>query len=132
MSQQPVNLKRLKTTHWRGTATATKANQSLIMTLPYDTDWQVTVDGKPVKAHKNLELMKINLKTAGTHHVELKYTFPELRQGLKVSMAASVGLVILLIIQAITVWGWRIRNRHLERVARAKAPLFDAHFFDYR
>lgn len=132
MSQQRVNLKRLKTTHWRGTAIATKADQSLIMTLPYDTDWQVTVDGKPVKAHKYLELMKINLKTAGKHRVELKYTFPELRQGLKVSLAASFGLVILLIIQAITVWGWRIRNRHLERVAKAKAPLFDAHFFDYR
>ncbi len=102
------------------------------MTLPYDTGWQVTVDGKPVKAHKYLEMMKINLNSAGKHHVDLVYDFPQLRQGLKVSLAAGVGLIILLIVQAFTVWGWRIRNRRLERVAAANAPLFDPHHFDYR
>ncbi|KRN25179.1 hypothetical protein FC75_GL000931 [Lacticaseibacillus camelliae DSM 22697 = JCM 13995] len=132
MATQPVAMHRLTTTHWDGSVTAAAAHQSLIMTLPYDTGWQVTVDGKPVKAHKYLEMMKINLNSAGKHHVDLVYDFPQLRQGLKVSLAAGVGLIILLIVQAFTVWGWRIRNRRLERVAAANAPLFDPHHFDYR
>lgn len=131
LDSQPVNLKRLSTTHWRGLVTASKPKQSVIMTLPYDTGWTIKVDGKKVKQHKYLELMKFNLDTAGQHRIEMKYTFPQLRQGLKVSLMATCGLIGLLIIQAFSVWGWRIRNRRLERVAAANAPLFDPHYFDY-
>lgn len=82
--------------HVRGTVTA-KDTGTLLLTVPYDTGWKITADGKEVSAYTVGEALTGIHLDAGTHTIEMEYISPGLKEGLLISMA-SVSLFLLAVI----------------------------------
>ncbi len=61
----------------------------LLLTVPYEEAWQVTVDGEPARAEKALGMLLAVPLEAGEHLVELRYTPPGLRAGTCISAGAA-------------------------------------------
>lgn len=70
----------------------------LFFSIPYDTGWEIRVDGQKVPARKMLDaFMGVEL-TEGTHWVEMSYRPEGLAQGIMISaaaLAAVAGLAVL-------------------------------------
>lgn len=67
----------------------------LLLTIPYDTGWQVTVDGEEAQTEKVLDcLMTINMNK-GNHVIEMKYIPKGLIPG---AIVSAIGLILLIIL----------------------------------
>lgn len=104
ISDQSLAISRFSDTHIMGEATM-NMDGVFVMTLPYDTGWNVQVDGSEVETYAiDNGLLAFDL-TAGTHTIDLRFTPPGFWQGLAVSGAA----LVLLLVVAIT--GRRRKDR---------------------
>ncbi len=61
----------------------------LLLTIPYEEAWQVTVDGNPAQAERAFGVLMAIPLEPGEHQVELRYTPPGLRAGVCISAAAA-------------------------------------------
>lgn len=69
-------------------------NRVLIVSVPYDCAWHVTVDGYSVKPQKVLgDLLGIKI-TPGKHNIQFNYIVRGIRVGMAVSVTAIIGLLI--------------------------------------
>ena len=60
-----------------GTITTDDRNQTVLTTIPYDTGWQVTVDGKPVSTYETVDaLLTFRIEKPGFHRVQMTYAPP--------------------------------------------------------
>ena len=82
----------------------------IFTSIPYDSGWQVFVDGKRVDTHGILgdstnenetegSLVAFSVKDAGTHKIELKYRPTAFTFGLTLSIVGIVILILLCIFE---------------------------------
>ncbi len=95
LKSSSLNVEYFNDTEIKGTVTA-KENGILYTSIPYDTGWKITVDGKEIDKEEMLSLgealIGIHL-SAGTHTVEFKYT----PQGFIIGLGlTAAGIIILL------------------------------------
>ncbi|WP_203643086.1 YfhO family protein [Levilactobacillus andaensis] len=105
--QQPLALHTVAShfkTELVGTVTGSKRRQELFLSIPYDTGWQATVNGRRVTPHRLLNgLMGISLRP-GTNDVRLSYHVP----GAHIGVSASVlGIAAFGLLD----WRWRRGQR---------------------
>ena len=61
-------------TYLPGTLTTSKDDQTILVTVPYDKGWIVTVDGEAVETYETMDaLIAFDVESAGEHRVILKY-----------------------------------------------------------
>ncbi len=95
LRNQSLNVETFTDTEIKGTVTA-KESEILYTSIPYDTGWKITVDGKEIDKEEVLSLgealIGIHL-SSGTHTVEFKYT----PQGFVIGLGlTAAGIIILL------------------------------------
>ena len=89
-----LTVERLRDTRVSGKIDA-KTDGYLILTMPYDSGWQVRVDGEKVATEALDNGLIMVPVTAGQHQIEMRYTPPWLTVGILISV---VSLLLLLII----------------------------------
>ncbi|MBF6626481.1 YfhO family protein [Aerococcaceae bacterium zg-BR9] len=82
--------------HIVGTITTEQTQGYLLMTMPYDSNWTITVDNKPVTAVPvlNNTLMAIPI-SKGNHQIVMHYFPKSIYYGTMLSMFGVVGYIIL-------------------------------------
>lgn len=93
------------------TASITLSKENLVFfSVPYEADaWTAFVDGEAVEIEVvNVGFMAVRVPE-GRHSIEFKYTTPGLAVGIKLSVAAAVGIVLYLAVV------WILRRRKPER-----------------
>ena len=70
-------------------------NQTLFLSIPYDSGWKVKVDGKEVKTCRIGDAFLGVKVPSGEHTVSLKYTPSGFSIGWKVSLAAAIIFIVL-------------------------------------
>ena len=79
-----------------GTFTASD-NERVVLTIPYDEGWSLTVDEKPVALDKTLGIFMSFAAEKGTHKYTLTYIPVGFNTGVKISIAAAALLITQLI-----------------------------------
>lgn len=69
--------------------TKTGEEGCLLLTVPYEEAWQLTVDGAPARAQRGLGMLLAVPLQPGEHTVELRYALPGLRAGTAISAATA-------------------------------------------
>ena len=73
-----------------------ETERTLFISIPYDRGWKAKIDGNPASVMKaNLGFIAVNLEK-GKHTIELNYVQPYLYQGIAVSIASLLIIIILL------------------------------------
>lgn len=84
-------------TYIHGTVNST-IDGFMMMPMPYDLGWTVYVDGEPVELFEHESHIMMFPISVGEHEVEMSY-FPQgLKEGIFVSLAAVLGLVLVLLL----------------------------------
>ena len=74
----------------------TAAGAGVMLTVPYDEQWDVTVDGERIEAGKGADaFIFIPLENSGEKHIVMRYHTKGLTTGIALS-AASVAIIIFL------------------------------------
>lgn len=84
---------------FKGTITATKDNQTILTTIPYDAGWRVYVDGERVETFESLEALVSFKIDAGEHNVKLSYMPTPFVLGLAVTIGSIILFAFLIFIQ---------------------------------
>lgn len=89
---RPSTIERVDDSHLKGTFTA-EAGQKLLLTIPYDEGWTLTIDGKETELKQVLgAFMAVDVEP-GEHSYEMKF----LPSGLKIgAKAAGIGLLLII------------------------------------
>lgn len=92
-----LNIEELDDTYIYGTVNA-KNDCMLMLSMPYDLGWTVYVDGEETEIYEHeSHIMMVEL-AKGEHTVEMKF-FPQgLKEGIFVSVAAILGVVLVLLL----------------------------------
>ena len=86
-------LTKISASRYIGTFTAGEGDSLLVFTLPYDSSWRVTLDGRQV-SHLEVQDCLMALETEpGTHTVELRYIPAGLIPGAAVSLLALAACI---------------------------------------
>ena len=84
-------------TYIHGTVNST-VDGFMMMPMPYDLGWTVYVDGEPVELFEHESHIMMFPISVGEHEVEMSY-FPQgLKEGIFVSLAAVLGLALVLLL----------------------------------
>lgn len=79
------------------------SDQTLLMMIPYDTGWKITVDGRRVDARRCYSSLTGIPVTAGSHHIQMVYEPAGLHAGIAISMVSIIAFL-----------GWRLISRRRE------------------
>ena len=89
--EHALNLQFISSGHLKGTFTTEKNYQVLFLTIPYDENWKITIDGKPVRQVALFDAMTgILIQTTGEHKLEMKYKPKALTEGALISLLALI------------------------------------------
>ena len=94
---------------FEGTFTASRENELVLTTLPFDKGWKVYVDGNPVQTQKALGALVsfyVEGEVGEKHTLELIYSPPIVRIGLGISLS-SLALLLLLILFESKIKKWK-------------------------
>ncbi len=95
LKEQELTIKEFNGTTIKGIVTSTKDKNILFTTIPYDSNWDVYVDGKKIKTHKLLNaLLGIELDE-GTFKIEFKYRPKQFYLGMLISFISFTVLFII-------------------------------------
>ena len=89
----PVSLSCRSSSHLTGSFES-DGQQTLLLTIPYDTGWRLTVDGKPAEYSQVLGIFMAAEIPQGSHNFELRYIPKGLTAGCVISVAASAIAVL--------------------------------------
>ena len=92
--QFPCTLNRISSSHFKGKVTMPDYDRVLMTTIPYEKDWNITVDKRSVKYFKALNSMIAIPVPEGDHSIEMRY----IPRGLGAGSIVSILTLILLII----------------------------------
>lgn len=99
--------------HIKGSVNASKDGVMLV-SIPYDEGWTVTVDGEAVELIKNESHIMMFSVSQGEHTVEMKY-FPQgLKEGIFVSAASLLALALVALLS-------KVRKMKAELIAEEEA-----------
>ena len=91
------NPEKISSSHLKGTVKMTEDYDYLMITLPYEKDWTVKVDGKEVETIKILDaLMAIKMDT-GEHEIEMWYVPSGLYVGVSITLLAICMIIVMTI-----------------------------------
>ncbi|KRK90298.1 hypothetical protein FC99_GL000052 [Levilactobacillus koreensis JCM 16448] len=93
LQTQPWHLTKHSNRYFSGTITTTQRNQVLNTSIPYSKGWHATVNGKPAKTHKTLNMFTAIKLPQGNSTVTLSYWPPLLNVGLLVSGGTLIVLL---------------------------------------
>jgi uncharacterized membrane protein YfhO len=96
--QQPAVLDMISSSHLTGRFEIAE-NQMILATIPYDSGWQVTVDGKRVEPVMVWDLLLGIPVTAGVHEVTFRYVPPGLGTGALISGISAILLGVWVFIK---------------------------------
>lgn len=108
-----LKIDEFKDSYIKGTVNASK-DGVMVASMPYDEGWTVTVDGEAVELVKNESHMMMFNISQGEHTVEMKY-FPQgLKEGIFVSVASILALVLVMLLS-------KVRKMKAEVLAQEEA-----------
>ena len=90
LNQNPVSLQKQSSSHLKGTFSIPDKNHVLFLSIPFERDWQVFVDGVKVQTTEALDAMISMKAEPGSHTLEMVY--------IPVGLIAGSGLSILSLI----------------------------------
>ena len=83
-----------------GTIKTLKENQTIQTTIPYDSGWIVTIDGKKVETYKTFDsLVAFDIAEAGDHDIVIKYRSKAFVYGMTLSVASTAIFALLIIFE---------------------------------
>jgi len=86
-------------THLTGTLNVTAANQTMLLTIPYDEGWHITVDGEEIEYFEALDsLIGFNIG-AGNHTIDIRYMPKAFSLGLSVSVVSLILFILIIIFE---------------------------------
>ncbi len=88
LSDGACPLQKRSPAHFTGSFTAGEGDELLVLTIPYDRGWRVTLDGQAVRPLEVQDCLMALPVTAGTHELDMRYTPPGLIPGACVSAGA--------------------------------------------
>ena len=88
-------LTKISSSHYIGSFTAPEKDGLLVLTLPYDPSWHITLDGKPVTAGEVQGCLTALAVTPGNHTVELRYIPAGLIPGAAISVLTLAALITI-------------------------------------
>lgn len=92
-----LQIKEFEDSHIYGTVNA-KSDCVMMLPMPYDEGWTVFVDGEAVELTEHTSHIMMFELSAGEHEIELSYFPLGLKEGIFVSAAAALGLVMVLLL----------------------------------
>ena len=95
LNQDTMNIKSFHSTKIKSQITASKDGY-LILSIPYDPGFKITIDGKETKAELFKEMMIAVPVTTGTHDITIRYYPQGLNLGIIISFT-SLAIFILII-----------------------------------
>jgi len=81
--------------HLIGTINAAEGTDLIVFSIPYDTNWNVKIDGNTVKTKEVLDCLMAADITSGTHTIEMRYIPSGFLRGLPVSLLSFLILVVI-------------------------------------
>ena len=94
-------LTRLSSSRFEGSFTTGEGDGLLLLTLPWDSSWHVTLDGVPAETVMVRDCLMALPVPPGTHTVTLRYLPAGLVPGAVISAAAVLAVVLLLCLPAL-------------------------------
>ena len=88
LSEGGCRLTRISPSHYIGSFTTGEGDGLLVLTLPYDGSWRITLDGQRVSASQVLDCLTALDVSSGNHTIELRYVPAGLVPGAVISLAA--------------------------------------------
>lgn len=86
-------------TYLPGTITTKKDDQTVLVTIPYDEGWIVTVDGEPLEIYETLDsLIAFDIESEGTHELVLRYRPKTFVYGMIMTVTCSLLFLLLCLI----------------------------------
>ncbi len=73
LQKQPCNLEKISSSHLKGTINIEDGNKYLLLTIPYEKPWKVTVDGQKVTPIMVCDALMCIPTEKGMHNIDLKY-----------------------------------------------------------
>lgn len=74
IKKRSCDLEVITSSHLKGHFTTEKDNQVLFLTIPFDENWEIIIDGKKVNQQRVVEAMTgVLIKNQGEHTLEMKY-----------------------------------------------------------
>ena len=73
----------------------TKSNSLLLLTVPFDTGWKVSVNNKPVTIQKGMNSFIAFPVGAGENHIVCEYHIPGIKSGIIISLCGLFLVIIL-------------------------------------
>ena len=99
-AQAGVDLKQETTSHYAASVTTNNPDQMMLLTLPYDRNFRIFVDGKKIESFTRFNIFTgFTIKNPGVHHVVIKYVQPSFMIGIPlmfISLSATVGAILVL------------------------------------
>ena len=93
IKQKSCDLNVISSSHIIGKFKTNKNYQVLVLTIPYDENWTIKIDDKPVKQQKIINgLTGIIIADTGEHKIEMKYKQKGLITGISITL---LGLILL-------------------------------------
>ena len=98
LSEGACPLTKISPSHFIGSFTAGEGDGLLVLTLPYDGSWRVTLDGQTIRPTQVLDCLTAIDAAPGAHTVELRYVPAGLVPGAVISLLAlAVCLTVYLL-----------------------------------
>ncbi len=88
-------LRKLSPSHFSGTFTTGRGDSLLVLTIPCDAGWHITLDGETVQAQEVQGCLTAIPVTAGEHTLDMRYMPPGLIPGAYISLASLTACIIL-------------------------------------
>lgn len=82
-----------------GTVENNTDKEYLLLTIPYDTAWQIQVDGQKVTPYKAFDCLTAIHIQDGTHTVTMKYTPAGLKEGTAISVFSALTFAAFIVIK---------------------------------
>lgn len=82
-------LAKLSDAHFAGSFTTGEGDSLLVLTIPYDEGWRITLDGQAAQAHEIQDCLTALDVTAGAHTLDMRYIPAGLPAGIGVSVLTA-------------------------------------------
>ena len=95
MAEGGCPLTKLSGHRFEGSFTTGQGDSLLVLTIPYDSAWRITLDGEPVQAEQIQDCLTAIPVTAGEHTLQMRYLSPGLVPGGAISALTGLGCLAL-------------------------------------